>query len=243
MRHQQQVVEATIAAVAGRVPVLVGVLESSAERVVEAVQVRKQYAVDALVVTTPYYFQIDQRSIRWHYERVAAASPLPIVIYNIPQMTHNTITLETMQQLISIETIVGMKDSASDWAAFQAFLRLRDSRADFKIFQGNERISARALLMGADGIVPGLGNLIPRIFRQLYDGALQKNEVEGRAAQAKVDMLWGLHQHNYWLVCLKHAAALMQFGSGTCIGHSGELSAEAKQAIADRVALYMTPLG
>src|SRR5690606_17595065 len=77
--QQRQLVEATIAAAAGRVSVLVGVLEPSTVKTVETAKRWQGYDIDALVVTTPYYFGVDADSIEWHFRTVAAASDFPIV--------------------------------------------------------------------------------------------------------------------------------------------------------------------
>ena len=237
--QQRQLVEATLAANAGRVPVLVGVLEPSTVKTVETARRWQGYDIDALVVTTPYYFGVDSESIEWHFRTVAAATAFPIIAYNIPSMTHNPLTPDTMRRLLDVDNIVGIKDSAGDWQAFAGFLALHNQRPDFRVFQGNERLAAQSLLAGADGIVPGMGNLIPQVFAALIERAKAGDTAEVAALQAKIDALWHLHGRGNWLTCLKYAASLLSFGGGVCSGQVSQLTPEAKAAIAGLMSPYI----
>jgi 4-hydroxy-tetrahydrodipicolinate synthase len=237
--QERVLVEATIDATAGRVPVLVGVLEPSTVKTIEIAQKWDGYAIDALVVTTPYYFGTDDDTNEWHFRQVAAATDFPIVVYNIPPMTHNVLTPAVVSRLLDVDNIIGIKDSAGDWEAFTAFMALRERRPDFRVFQGNERMATQSLLAGADGIVPGLGNLIPQVFDTIYAAASAGNADDAQAEQAKVDALWHLHGHGYWLACIKYAGSLMGFGSGTAIGHASKLTDEGKESISNLLSPYI----
>jgi len=230
-RQAEQVVAATVSAVAGRVPVLAGILEPSTPRTLEAARVAEAAGADALVVTSPYYFAVDAASQLRHVEAIAAATALPLVLYNIPQLTHNPFALETVRGMLAIETVVGIKDSAGDDALFDQLLALRATRPDFRVLQGAERSTARAVLAGADGLVPGLGNLAPGLFAGLRAAARAGDAERALALQARVDALWQLHGHGFWLACLKHAASVLGFGSGAVSGAGAALSPAAQTAI------------
>lgn len=237
--QQRQLVEATLAACAGRVPVLVGVLEPSTVKTVETVKRWQGYDIDALVVTTPYYFGMDPDSTEWHFRTVAASTDFPILAYNIPPMTHNLLTPEVMHRLLDVDNIIGIKDSAGDVEAFRGFLSLHDQRPDFRVFQGNERMATESILAGADGVVPGMGNLIPQVFVSVYERAAAGDAAGAQDFQAKIDALWHLHGYGYWLSCVKYAGSLLSFGSGRCVGHVTPLSAEAKAAISELLSPYI----
>lgn len=237
--QQRTLVEATIEAAAGRVPILVGVLEPGTAKTVDTAQKWQGHDIAALVVTTPYYFGVDAPSTEWHFRTVAASTRIPIIAYNIPPMTHNLLTPDVMQRLLDVENIIGIKDSAGDSTAFDAFMALRQQRPDFRVFQGNERMATDSLIAGADGIVPGLGNLIPQVFAALLERARAGDIAEARTLQAKVDALWPLHTHGYWLACIKYAGSLLSFGSGECSGHKAELTPEGRAAIADLMSPYI----
>jgi 4-hydroxy-tetrahydrodipicolinate synthase len=225
------VIEATVRAAAGRAPVLAGVLEPSTVRALEAVAVAEAAGADALVVTSPYYFAVDGAAQVRHVAAIASATSLPLVLYNIPATTHNPFAPETVQRLAEIETVVGIKESSGDWSLFEQLLALRAARPRWSVLQGAEQSAARAVLAGADGLVPGLGNLAPVLFAGLVRAAAGGSQAAALDLQARVDALWRLHTHGFWLACLKYAASLLGFGSGAVSGNAAVLVPEAQAAI------------
>ena len=222
-------IRATVQAVAGRVPVLAGALEPSTPRTLEVIKQIQDLGADAIVIAAPYYLAADESVQREHIDTIARTATLPLVLYNIPQMTHNVISVETVRQSMKYDNIIGIKDSTGDWDHFLALLDLRQERSGFRVFQGAEKLSARSILAGADGLVPGMGNLIPATMRQITELAHDENQI--MALQDRADRLWALHTHGYWLPCLKYAASLLGFGSGRCVGRSEPLPVPDQQAI------------
>lgn len=219
-------------AVNGRVPILAGLLEPSTPRVIQLMHaIEKTEAADAIVVTTPYYFGSDSRDQIEHFTRVADASALPIVLYNIPPMTHHMLAVETVDALLDHENIVGIKDSAGDMDAFRRLIQLKESRPTFSVLQGAENLAFDALVCGADGIVPGLGNIVPGAFATLIQDVHENRHDAARAAQSQLVKLGKLHDHDYWLKCLKYAASLLGFGSGRTVAHSDDLTDDTQEAI------------
>lgn len=238
--QRQQVIQGTARAAAGRVPVLAGVLEPGTDRALEAAQMAADAGADALVVTSPYYFGAEAAVQIHHVSTIAAANPLPLVLYNIPTATHNPMAPHTVRALLEIDNLIGIKDSAGNWEDFQELLALRRIRPDFRVLQGAERLAAPSVLAGADGLVPGMGNLAPGLFDRLVQSAQAGERERALALQERVEALWHLHTHGFWLACLKYAASLLGFGSGAVCGwpadHGGSdgpnpLSGSAKAAI------------
>lgn len=117
--QQRKLLETTIAAANGRVSILVGALKPSTSRTVETIKRLEQITgVDAVVVTTPYYFASAAEDQMHHFSVIASATKLPVVLYNIPPTTHTTIAPETVRELLTIDNIIGIKDSAGDMAQF-----------------------------------------------------------------------------------------------------------------------------
>ena len=103
------------------------------------------------------------------------------------------------------------------------------------VFQGAETSAAQAVLAGADGIVPGLGNIVPALFSQMVQYAAEGKPETVQAIHAEILALWKLHTFDFWLVCLKYAAATLGFGSGATAGHMDHLSKVDRQTITDLV--------
>jgi 4-hydroxy-tetrahydrodipicolinate synthase len=190
--EKRKLAEVTVAAAAGRVPVIAGVLESSTERVVEEMARLALPGIAAYVVTTPYYYGgFAPRDLREHFRRVASATDKPILAYNIPQNTHVAMKAELMLELASVPNIVGIKDSAGDWFEDQMIL-LRQRPAGFAVFQGNQVYAGVSLLAGADGLVPGHANIWPDLLVGMYEAALRKETAAVWTAQARLNELMTL---------------------------------------------------
>ncbi len=232
--------QATYEVVQGQVPLLVGILETSTQRVIDVIRhIEKLDGADAIVVTTPYYFGTDDADHVAHFRKIAQSTTLPVILYNIPPMTHQVIAVSTIKALLELPNIVGIKDSAGDLDAFQQMLLLRQERPDFSVLQGAEIHAAQSLIMGANGIVAGLGNLVPEQFSIMVKEVQNGDQQSALERQDALNVLGQLHQHDYWLKCLKFAASLMGFGSGMTCCHANDLSTEAQDAIRQLVQPYL----
>jgi len=187
--EKRRLAEATVAAAAGRVPVIAGVLECSTERVIEEMGRLALPGIAAFVVTTPYYYGgFAQRDLREHFRRVATAADRPVLAYNIPQNTHVAMKAELMLDLASVPNIAGIKDSAGDWFEDQMLL-LPPRPAGFAVFQGNQVYAGVSLLAGADGLVPGHANVWPDLLVGMYDAARRHEVAAVFSAQAQLNAL------------------------------------------------------
>ena len=100
-----------------------------------------------------------------HFVAVADRAAAPVVLYNIPQNTHLPLAPSVVGRLAEHPNVVGLKDSAGDWFAFEQFLALRSD--GFSVLQGREQLAAISLWSGADGVISALANFAPRLLRDL----------------------------------------------------------------------------
>lgn len=234
---RRELAEATIEAAAGRVPVLAGVLEASTTRVVEEVRRLAVPGIAAYVVTTPYYYGgFSTGELREHFCRVAEATDLPILAYNIPQNTHVSMKAEFMLQLSDLPQVIGVKDSSGDWFEMQLLL-LRQRSPSFRVFQGNQIYAGVSLLAGADGLVPGHANVCPDLLVSMYDAAQRKDAPAVWAGQARLNELLRLRGrapiHTYKLI----AQALGLMGDTVAAPLPRLGAEEARQCVAAHAAV------
>ncbi len=208
------VIRAAVKRAGGRAPVLAGVMLPASGPAVEAARQAAGEGADAVVVGSPYYLPVDAGAQARHVEAALAAVPVPALLYNIPQATHHVLAPETVTALAREPRIVGIKDSAGDFQAFQAFLAVRRVRADFRVLQGHEHLAAASLLHGADGLVPGLGNVAPRLCVLLRDAARRGDIAACRQLQEEIADLATVYAQGHWLPALKAACALLGLGDG-----------------------------
>jgi 4-hydroxy-tetrahydrodipicolinate synthase len=209
LSQRRQLVDVATEAIGGRVPLLVGVSESSVTRVRETMAALSGPGVDAFVATLPFYGDFADAAIQKRFfQQLADSSPKPLVIYNIPQAVHANIEPETVAALATHPNIVALKDSCGDLTRFHRTLMLcRDH--GLAVFQGAELISGASLYLGASGLVAGLGNLVPGWLVELHRAAKQGDWARVNSLQERLARLWPLHTHGHWLACLKTAASLL----------------------------------
>ncbi|MGH7319975.1 MAG: dihydrodipicolinate synthase family protein, partial [Candidatus Rokuibacteriota bacterium] len=208
-RQRGLVVRATARAVAGRAPVLAGVMLPATSAALEAARQAADEGADAVVVGSPYYFDVDPAAQRRHVEAVLGVTRLPALLYNIPQATHHTLSPETAVSLARDSRVLGIKDSAGDFQAFQRFLAIKRDRPAFRVLQGNEHLAAASLLLGGDGLVPGLANVAPALLVALRQAAARDDAAACARLQGEVTDLSALYEEGHWLPALKAACAAL----------------------------------
>lgn len=170
--ERDRVLAATIEATAGRVPVMVGLNEQSTARVLEEADRVLAVGGDAAVVTTPYYALCDATEIEYHFRAVAEHVDVPVFAYDIPVRTHQKVPLDVAIRLAQDGVLAGVKDSSGDDISFRQLLLDTKKLPDFAAFTGHEVVADGALLGGAAGVVPGLGNVDPAGYVRMYDAAV-----------------------------------------------------------------------
>jgi len=209
------IVRAAVRAAAGRVPVLAGVMLPSTGPVIDASRQAQDLGAAAVVVGSPYYFGVDGAAQRRHIEAVLESVTLPALLYNIPQCTHETLDHRTVESLAAHPRVLGIKDSAGNFEAFQRLLAIKRQRPDFRVLQGNEALLAASLLQGGDGLVPGLGNVAPALMVALCRAAARSDAAECARLQDEVTALCEIYGGDaHWLPSLKAACSALGLGNG-----------------------------
>jgi len=208
-----QVVDVTVGAVGGQVPLVLGVGSASTGQAIRNLA-RVRPGITAVAATTPYYFTAPTVMLERHYTALADASPVPLLLYNIPQNTHVALTADTVVRLAAHPNIVGIKDSGEDVALFDALIGLRTD--DFAVLQGSRQPETAALYRaGADGFVAGVENVIPGVMRALMAAVdAGDNDAEAAAVDRIASVSRVLVQGN-WLAGLKVAVGMLIGGGDT----------------------------
>jgi len=204
-----RIVDATVRATAGRAPVLVGLMLPGTAPARDAALQAADAGADALVVGSPYYFGVDAASQQRHVEVILAATPLPVLLYNIPQCTHQPLLREAVEALATEPRILGVKDSWGDMPYFQSLLTLKLKRPNFRVLQGHEHAAMASLLLGADGLIPGLGNVAPRVLVSLVQAARAGNVATCQRLHAEIFELTGIYTQKAGLAGLYAACAAL----------------------------------
>lgn len=172
-KTREQLIIESCKAVNGRVPVFVGITDTSIEESVHLALVAKNAGAAAVVAAPPYYYGLGQEELYKYYWSLADQVSLPLFLYNMPSHTKINIDVKTVVRLSEHSNIIGLKDSSANAVYFQSLCYLL--KTNFSLLVGPEEITAETVLMGGNGGVNGGANLFPKLYVALYNAALAKD--------------------------------------------------------------------
>ncbi|MEA9984374.1 dihydrodipicolinate synthase family protein [Subtercola sp. RTI3] len=185
------VIEESARVTAGRVPLIVGVNEMTPARVIEQVRLAEQAGADAIVATAPFYTLPSTAEIETHFRLIAGATALPLFAYDVPVRVHNKLTVDMLVRLGAEGILAGVKDSSGDDVAFRRLVNANRAAGEpLVLFTGHEVVADGALLWGAHGVVPGLGNIDPRRYVEMYEAAVDGDWARARSLQDELCALF-----------------------------------------------------
>lgn len=192
--QRRRLVEVAAEQAGGRVRVYVGVGGTSVEETVALGQAALETGADGVVAHLPPYFPLAPEEMVAFYLLLADRIDGPLFVYNMPPTTHMSIPVEALEELSGHPQILGVKDSEKDQARLETVIdRFRD-RPDFSVFVGPAVLATHTLAHGADGVVPGSGNLVPGLWRDLYAAARAGRKEEAQGLQERADLIAQAHQ-------------------------------------------------
>ena len=180
IEEQKKVKETIIAVTRKRVPLVLGLGGNNTMGVVEAVKSIDLSAYDAILSVSPYYNRPTQEGIFQHFKAIAAASPLPVILYNVPGRTAQNMTPETVLRLANnFENIIGIKEAAGDLAQAKEILANKPEK--FLVISGDDMIALPMILEGGAGVISVIGQGLPKDFSDLTDLGLKGKSEEAFA--------------------------------------------------------------
>ncbi len=185
-RLRRELIERTCKLAAGRVPVLVGITDTSFTEAVQLARFAAEQGTHSVVAAAPYYFPAGQAELIEYLEDLIKELPLPLFLYNMPGLTKVSFEQETIRAAMQWEKVIGIKDSSCDMIYFHKLLRLTRERPDWSLLVGPEELTAEAVLLGAHGGVNGGANIHPRLYVDLYKAAAAQDLPRVRELQGRV---------------------------------------------------------
>ncbi|MCE1199965.1 MAG: dihydrodipicolinate synthase family protein [Marinilabiliales bacterium] len=173
-RLKKEFLKLSCEVVKGRVPVLVGITDSAFSGAMEIAEYSKSVGADSVVVAPPFYFPANETEMINYVEKLAAATPLPFVLYNMPMHTKINLTIPTIRRAKELGCI-GVKDSSGDMANLYMWIDAFKEDQNFAVFAGTELYLPDAVMGGAHGAVAGGANVFPKLFVDLYEAALKQD--------------------------------------------------------------------
>ena len=164
-RRRDEIVEAAIEQVNGRVPVLVGCIDTETERVIEHARRAADRGADAIVATAPFYALGGMTEVEQHFRLIHDAVDVPLFAYDIPVCVHTKLPGDLLVRLGQEGVLAGVKDSSGDDVSVRFLVQdNNDAGHPLQVLTGHEVVVDGAYLAGADGSVPGLANVNPEVY-------------------------------------------------------------------------------
>jgi len=178
-QSEKELIKKTIKeANAGKLPLVLGVGGNSTAGVVEELQSADLEGFDAILSVSPFYNKPTQEGIYRHFEAVSKASPLPIILYNVPGRTASNMLPETINRIArNFDNVIGVKEAAGDMVQAMKLISLVPD--DFKVISGDDMITLPMTLAGGKGVISVIAQGLPKEFSNMVRAGL-----EGKVSEA-----------------------------------------------------------
>ena len=218
LKEKEEILEATIDQVKGRIPIYAGTGCISTRDTIYMSKRAEEMGADVLSIITPSFALASQKELYDHYCEVAKHVSIPIVLYNIPARTGNKLLPETVAKLAKdVDVILGAKDSSGDLENLRAYIReTRDVGKDFAVLAGNDGNILTCLKEGGAGGVAGRANLWPKTIASIYDHFVAGELEEAQAAQDAIASLQRVFKYGNPNTIIKKGVALLGYPVGEC---------------------------
>jgi 4-hydroxy-tetrahydrodipicolinate synthase len=209
-----RVVAITVEVAAGRVPVFAGCTHNAtAQGVLNAKKLAGIAGLSGILTANPYYNRPGQEGQYQHFRAIAEATPLPVLLYNIPGRTATNLLPETALRLAELPNIVGIKESSGVMGQITELLT--HAPASFKVFAGDDALALPVIALGGAGLISVASNAIPAEMSQMIAAALAGDWAKARALNSKFFALMQAHFLEPSPAPVKASLALLGRGNET----------------------------
>jgi len=219
-------------------PIMYGIGGNSTHHCIDEIKSTNLKGVDALLSVSPYYNKPSQEGIFQHFRAVVKASPLPVMLYNIPGRTGSNVSAETTLRLASSsKKIIGTKEASGNIE--QCMHIVSKAPADFALVSGDDMLTVPLYGVGAKGVISVLANAYPQIFRKIKECVAAGNFSKARDEQFKLLSINGMMYEEGNPVGIKQVLANL----GICEPHVRLPHAPASEGLQRRIAAAMKGIG
>jgi 4-hydroxy-tetrahydrodipicolinate synthase len=155
-----------------RVPIVMGLGGSNTQQIVSSIHQTDMDGIDGLLSVAPYYNKPGQKGIYQHFKAISNASPVPIILYNVPGRTGSNIDADTCIKLAwDFDNIVAVKEASGNM--LQIMNIINKAPAEFQVISGDDLLTLQMIALGASGVISVLGNAFPKEWSEMVNLALK----------------------------------------------------------------------
>ena len=185
--EHSEVIRSTLAIVNHRIPVIAGSGANSTSEAIHLTQRSKELGADACLLVTPYYNKPTQKGLYEHYKKIADEVNIPQILYNVPGRTSVDMLPDTVKNLSTHPNIIGIKEASGNLERSKEVLS--KCAENMSIFTGDDKTSARDILMGFKGNISVTANIAPLEMHNMCALAAEGKEAEAKKINSKIDIL------------------------------------------------------
>lgn len=215
-KEKEQVLSVVVEENRGRVPVYAGSGCVGTKDTIRMSQMAQSLGADVLSVITPWFAKASDEELYDHYCAVAGAVKIPVILYNIPARTGNSLSPALVARLSRVENIVGVKDSGGNFDNMLQYMEKTREREGFIVLSGNDSLIYWNLLAGGAGGIAGCANVYPETMTAIYERFV-KGDLEGaRKAQDSIRSFRDCFKYGNPNTIVKSAVAMLGYPVGKC---------------------------
>jgi 4-hydroxy-tetrahydrodipicolinate synthase len=169
---------------AKRAQVIAGAGSNATHEAIHLSKGAKDLGVDGVLLISPYYNKPNQKGIFRHYEAIAKAVDIPIVVYNVPSRTGSNISASTVKRLSEVPNIVALKEASGNMAQINAILA--SVPEGFSVLSGDDMFTYPMMALGAKGVISVTSNVVPELMVEMTHAALEEDWARARALHFKL---------------------------------------------------------
>lgn len=223
--EKAEIIRVAVKTVNGRVPVYAGTGCVSTRDTIRMSQKAKELGADVLSIITPSFAAASQEELIRHYETVANAVDMPILLYNIPARTGNALAPATVQKLSQVANIVGAKDSSGNFDNILQYIeKTRGGDKPFAVLSGNDSLILWTLLAGGNGAIAGCANVFPHTMVSIYEKFIAGDLEGARKAQDSIRPFRDIFKFGNPNTIVKTAVKELGYPVGLCRAPFNSLS-------------------
>lgn len=170
--EKSKLLDMVVSRVRGQIPVILGIGGNNTRAIVEQLKTSQLKGVDAILSVTPYYNRPSQEGLYEHYKAIAEASPLPIVLYNVPGRTGVNMSAETTLRIANeFPNVIAIKEASGDITQMDEIIKRKPE--NFDVISGDDGVTFPLITLGAIGVISVIGNAFPKEFSRMVRLALE----------------------------------------------------------------------
>ncbi len=184
--EKKLIVNQVIKSVNKRVPLVLGLGGNNTEEVINSLKIKSDFnGIDAILSVSPYYNKPNQRGIYEHYKAIAEASPVPVILYNVPGRTGSNIAADTTIKLAKdFKNIIAIKEASGNLEQCMKIIKHKPN--DFLVISGDDMLTLPLIACGAEGVISVVANAFPKDFSEMTRQIIAGNVKEAQKLHYKL---------------------------------------------------------